>query len=325
MLNNKAMQTGIIKSKIVVIGATGRLGRIMRHQAARNGVSDRFIWQCRHNNQAGSGCWINWDPDAGAKPAARLASAIEHAAVGVPVCVLNLAGATPTGANLSTESMEISNVWLTKQIMAAATLTKAARIMFASSAAIYGRPETDQPPFEETAKISPLNAYGKSKGRMENWVRENTPHGINASLLRIGNVAGSDALLGQLINNTDAKPLKFMVDCFASGNGPRRSYIGPESLFHVLLALADCTTPLAQAINIASQPAVTMDALLDAWIEKRPKDLDYRFQPAPKQAIETVVLNTGVLQNTIGKRNKDCSAAEIVAQTIRHYFERSGL
>lgn len=322
MLDGGAMQADMIKSKIVVIGATGRLGGIMQHQAARNGVSGRFIWQSRHNNQAKSGCWINWDPDAGANPAARLASAIQRAATGLPVCVLNLAGATPARANLPAESMEISNVGLAKQIMNAATLAKVSRVMFASSAAVYGRPETGQPPFAETAKISPLNAYGKSKVRMENWVRKNTPSGISASLLRIGNVAGSDALLGQLIRNTDVKPLEFTVDRFASENGPRRSYIGPESLFDVLVALADCTTPLAQVINIASQPAVTMDALLDAWINQRPKDLNYRFQPAPEQAIETVVLNTGILRNSIGKGAKDCSAAEIVAQTIRHYFER---
>lgn len=315
------MSPVINKGRIAVIGATGRLGGILQYQARKNGLTERFIWQSRRSETEFSGCSIVWNPESGANPAERLANAIVTVTKGQPVTLLNLAGTTPSATKSCSKSMEASNAWLAAEIMKAAKLINSPRIMFASSAAVYGPMSNDQPAFFETAKPAPANIYGEIKSRMERWVISNTPDGINTCLLRIGNVAGADALLGQFTNGTMIPPAQLVIDRFASGSGPIRSYIGPETLFNVLLCLADNTSPLMPVINIASQPAVAMDALLDAWQKQRPSDFKYKFRPAPTQAIERVVLDTGHLQKFAGQHL--CSADDIVAETIRHYFERS--
>ncbi len=309
------------KGCIVVIGATGRLGQIFRLQAERRGVAGRFIWQSRNRpNLAQPGRWIFWDP-ALPDPAQNLATAIKGATQG-PISLLNLAGATPHHADHTPQDMQLANVDLVKQLIRAATILKPARMLFASSAAVYGRPAPAQSPFTETTPPAPLNAYGRSKVEMENWLRTNRPADVQTSILRIANVAGCDALLGQLTHRTGPEMVRFCIDQFASGHGPQRSYIGPASLFNVLIALMDAPRH-APIVNIASQPAMLMQDLLNAWADQRPDDLSQTFRPATPEAIETVALNTDLLQTLIGAQTIQSTPAEIVTQTIRHYLAKA--
>lgn len=307
---------------IVVIGATGRLGSILRYEACKNGVADRFIWQARYIKQhADSERWIYWDPNVGANPAERLADSIGQENNGQPVTLLNLAGATPTSNILTPDVMERANLWLAKQVLKSAELLNAYRVLFASTAAVYGRTSKEQTPFSESAQPAPLNTYAQSKLLMEQWINSANTQ-IQTCILRIGNVAGSDALLGKIINNMGNDPLRLTIDQFETGKGPVRSYIGPESLFRIIFELVDCTPTLPDIINIAAQPPVSMDALLDAWVCARPADFSYGFQKAAEQAIETVALNTDVLQKIIGEMGTKITAQTIISETIRHYFER---
>lgn len=64
------------------------------------------------------------------------------------------------------------------------------RLVFSSTAAVYGEPETI--PIEEDARLSPSNAYGESKllvERMLGWL--NRIHGLRYASLRYFNVAGA--------------------------------------------------------------------------------------------------------------------------------------
>jgi UDP-glucose 4-epimerase len=64
------------------------------------------------------------------------------------------------------------------------------RLVFSSTAACYGEPETT--PIAEDAKLAPTNAYGESKLMVEEMLRWfNRIHGLRYASLRYFNVAGA--------------------------------------------------------------------------------------------------------------------------------------
>lgn len=66
------------------------------------------------------------------------------------------------------------------------------RIVFSSTAAVYGEPETI--PVPESAPIRPLNPYGASKAMVEQVLQDvGRAHGLEYAILRYFNVAGADA------------------------------------------------------------------------------------------------------------------------------------
>ena len=76
-------------------------------------------------------------------------------------------------------------------------------IIFSSTAAVYGNaPHTDL--ISETTKLKPLNPYGESKARTEQYLLKQEAKDINYIILRYFNVAGADPKLrsGLISKNT---------------------------------------------------------------------------------------------------------------------------
>jgi UDP-glucose 4-epimerase len=70
------------------------------------------------------------------------------------------------------------------------------KVVFSSTAAVYGMPE--QIPIPESETTKPINAYGESKlmfERVLHWYRE--IHGLNYTCLRYFNAAGASATYGE--------------------------------------------------------------------------------------------------------------------------------
>ena len=83
-----------------------------------------------------------------------------------------------------------NNVACTINLLDAAVAADIPRIVFSSTAAVYGMPE--QVPIPETAPSAPINPYGESKWMVErllHWYRE--VHGITYQALRYFNAAGA--------------------------------------------------------------------------------------------------------------------------------------
>jgi UDP-glucose 4-epimerase len=94
------------------------------------------------------------------------------------------------------ESMKLPEIFFRNNTMATLTLLEAMlatghdRLVFSSTAACYGEPEST--PIREDARLEPTNPYGESKllvEKMLRWVNES--HGLRYASLRYFNVAGA--------------------------------------------------------------------------------------------------------------------------------------
>lgn len=250
--------------RILVMGATGRIGTILRAVWP----AGQGVWQARRALRGGVVCDPLSEPDA-------LASTAQGCDA-----VLCLAGVTPGAAARGADFDANSALALAAVRTGAAT---GARVLLASSAAVYGnRPGL----LGEETPPAPVSDYGRAKVAMERNAAElGARLGVAVTSLRIGNIAGSDAILGGW------RP-GFALDVFADGTTPRRSYIGPLTLARVLGDLAGATA-LPGVLNVAAPGAVAMGALLEA------AGLGWSPRPAPAGAIPAVELDTAALARLV--------------------------
>lgn len=238
---------------ILVMGAGSRIGRV-----ARVVWPDRVArWQSR-----GAGCDTCLDPLT--EP-----EALTMAARGCAT-ILCLAGVVPGAAGKMDDNRRLGLA-----AVRAGAAVGARQVLLASSAAVYGNQGRM---LTEDAPPEPLSDYGRSKVAME---REATALGQELGLavtsLRIGNIAGVDAILG-------AWRPGFALDRFPDGRTPERSYIGLETLAQTLLTLARFEH-LPPVLNLAQPGVIEMGVLLDA------AGLAWRARPAPDTAIPCIDLD----------------------------------
>ncbi|WP_254695228.1 NAD(P)-dependent oxidoreductase [Leisingera sp. NJS201] len=202
----------------VVLGATGRIGQLMQ-LAPPKGLHLRL--QARRPQdgpvQAG-GDWHILDPLADPQALARLAEGAE--------ALLCLAGPVP-GRGLAGAADMDDHIRLGEAAVRAGAAA-GCRVLLASSAAVYG---AQGGLLDEAAPLQPANAYGAAKAEMERRCAAlGAELGVPVCALRIGNIAGLDAILGGWREG-------FVLDRFADGSSPRRSYIEVQALAQVLAAL----------------------------------------------------------------------------------------
>jgi UDP-glucose 4-epimerase len=88
------------------------------------------------------------------------------------------------------------NVVGTLKVLEVARALKAERVVFASSAAVYGTPEAF--PISETQSLRPISPYGASKAASEHYLASfEANHGVEAASLRLFNVYGPRQTVNQ--------------------------------------------------------------------------------------------------------------------------------
>jgi UDP-glucose 4-epimerase len=105
--------------------------------------------------------------------------------------VLHLAALIEAGESMKDPGLYFrANTAATLSLLEALTATGTQNLVFSSTAAVYGEPEST--PILETARLSPTNPYGESKllvEQMLSWF--NRLHGLRYATLRYFNVAGA--------------------------------------------------------------------------------------------------------------------------------------
>ncbi len=278
-------------TSILLTGASGRVGRMLCAFWPDVAPDLALIPQYRRPGPPGA---LAWDPLDG--PGALITHIAETGRR--PAAIVALAGITPGPGRDLGLNRHIAEATLDAGLRAGVT-----RVLLASSSAVYGAGGI---PFTEDAPCAPVNAYGSAKLEMEAACAPWRARGLDICALRIGNVAGADALLLNVARTGPGDAV--VIDRFADGGGPVRSYIGPATLAAVLATLCRHPGPLPEALNIAAPDPVAMTALAQAagaHIETR---------PAPRGAHQRITLDCRRLAALHRFTPGDSTPAEMVRQ-----------
>ncbi|MEX5565677.1 NAD(P)-dependent oxidoreductase [Pseudophaeobacter sp. 1A16562] len=254
---------------ILVLGAAGRIGGLLRRDwPTLLPAGADLRWQARRR-PADYAAGEAWHILAPLEDPATLVRAAEGTDT-----ILCLAGVTPGHGGDLGDNARLAEVAIRAAQASTRVSDRKTRVLLASSAAVYG----NQPGvLSEEAPLTPANPYGVAKAEMEaQALRLGAEAGVAVTALRIGNIAGLDAILGGW------RP-GFQLDRFADGTTPRRSYIGVRMLAQVLAALVQ-HRGLPEVVNVAQPGPVAMGDLL------RAAGLDFSLRPAPDSAIPEVAL-----------------------------------
>lgn len=171
--------------KILVTGGAGFIGANLVHQLLSL-EGDVYVI-----DDLSTGDPENLDPRAGFR---KIDICDEEFLVAArafkPDTIVHLAAQPSVAAALKDpEKNNRINIEGTKNVIKAALENKVERLVFASTAAVYGNPE--ELPVKETHPLRPLNVYGESKLEGERLIEEALRgSGVDFAILRFANVYG---------------------------------------------------------------------------------------------------------------------------------------
>jgi len=112
--------------------------------------------------------------------------------------VIHMAASSLVGESVQfPEKYYENNVVAGRVLLEAMNATSVRKIVFSSTAAVYGEPERQ--PIVETDRLQPTNPYGETKLEFERELeRYRQGHGINYASLRYFNAAGASGRSGEL-------------------------------------------------------------------------------------------------------------------------------
>jgi UDP-glucose 4-epimerase len=224
--------------------------------------------------------------------------------------VICLAGITPARTAATAESLDL-NRKIALSVLRAARAAEVERVLLASSAAVYG---DMRGALSEERACYPLSSYGRAKLEMEQEAADLASRwGMSVTSLRIGNVAGADAILGGWRDGME-------IDTLPDGSTPRRSYIGPRTLARAMRAAA-FAAKLPPVLNIAAPGTVAMGDLLDA------AGLPWAPRPPLRAVIARVALSTDRLEKLMAFTPENSTPEGIVTEWRAHlaHARRPGL
>jgi UDP-arabinose 4-epimerase len=172
---------------ILVTGGAGYIGSHAAKALAKAGYLPVTYDNLGHGHRAA----VRWGPleEGDLLDPARLDAVLRKWR---PEAVLHFAGLISVG-----ESVENPGLYYQHNLVASLNLVQAmrahdiGRIVFSSTAAVYGTP--DIVPIPETAPMRPLNPYGASKAMVEAVLADfGRAHGVRSVALRYFNAAGAD-------------------------------------------------------------------------------------------------------------------------------------
>lgn len=263
-----------LEKTVLVTGAAGRIGGILRAVWGPKAA----LWQARAPRPG----FVGWDMLAEDWQGPDLRGAV----------ILHLAGST-SGPGVA------DTVPLAQAVLGLAARMGAGHVFLMSTAAVYG--PGDGAALTEDRPPAPLSPYGAVKVAMEG-LAQGLP---GVTCLRLGNVAGADALLGGAVPGVPSR----LDPVPGRPGGPERSYIGPQSLGHVLAGLCDLAgrgAALPPVINIAQPGSVLMADLLQA------AGLPWHYGPKNPKVVPRVVLDTARLESLLPLAPAD--AGQMVAE-----------
>ena len=251
-----------------------------------------------------------------------------------------------------------NNLGGTLALLEAMRVTGVSRMVFSSTAAVYGEPE--RTPIDETAPTRPTNPYGATKVAVDTALAEHARmHRIGAVSLRYFNVAGAQAgLAGQWLGERhdpethlipsilavalgthgndadggncawgDGTPVvRLFGDDYPTPDGTCvRDYIHVTDLARAhMLALAACVRGEHQIYNLGSGAGFSNLEVLSACREVTGRDIPSQFAPRRPGDPAVLVASSDRIHAELGWHAEQ-GLAEMVADAWQFTMERAAL
>ena len=279
-----------------LLGANGKLGAILACFAKRSGLG----WRTQSRTELTDLQWSGAFDD----PAA-------DSVFVQGVTLINMIGYTGPDEEL----LHDINIRFVKDLLVKAADTGVAHVVLASSAAVYGA--GDDTPFDENHSLKPITPYGVSKSKMEDIAHRLSATSTSPAItiLRIGNIAGADAL-SAAANCQVRGGTPMPLHRFPDGTAALRSYIGPRDLFDVVCALSEPHNGPLRTINVAQPQPVSLDDMLRAYKTHHIPQLTWVDMPAPDSIPHRVTLSTDKVQSFVNSEEYDEPADAMVQQMV---------
>jgi UDP-glucose 4-epimerase len=176
---------------------------------------------------------------------ARLTAAVH------PEVILHLAAHIDARRSVDEPAFDARvNVAGTAAILEAARRTGARRVVLASTAAVYGKP--DRLPTPEAAELRPINPYGASKAAAESYLALfSRLHGISTLALRMSNVYGPR-------QNPHGEAGVIAIFCSAAAEGREVTFFGDGTQTRDFVYVEDVVQGFAAAGRSDQQGAINL-------------------------------------------------------------------
>jgi UDP-glucose 4-epimerase len=209
------------------------------------------------------------------------------------------------------------------------------RLVFSSTAAVYGAPE--KVPIRENAPARPVSPYGASKLAFESAMGWYAAHGLRSVSLRYFNVAGASERYGErhdpethLIPNVllaahGGPELTIFGDDYPTADGTAiRDYIHVLDLAEAHIAALDLTTgmePSGEVCNLGSGSGFSVKQVLDAAREVVGRPIPHQYGPRRAGDPPILIASNEKAREVLGWEPRRDSLTEMIGSAW-HLVER---
>lgn len=315
------------KGSVLVTGGAGYIGSHTAKALAEAGWTP-VVYDSLSNGYSES---VQWGPmvHGDVRDSLRLRDALlEHDCR----AVIHFAGLIEVGRSVVRPDMFFDhNTFGTAALLQAMRDSHAKRVIFSSTAAVYGTPANGAQPIKESDPRSPINPYGDSKLAAERMIAASArAFGLTGVALRYFNACGADpqgrigeahwpethlmplaleAALGV------GKPLTVFGDDFDTPDGScLRDYIHVEDLAaaHVAALEADLAVGSYDAFNVGTGRGFSVFEILQAVEAAAGHPVPRSIGPRREGDPAVLVADSSRLQNELGWKPRWTDPVEIV-------------
>jgi UDP-glucose 4-epimerase len=319
--------------KILVTGGAGYIGSITAHHLLKRGFEVVVVDDLSRGHRE------NVAPER--LHVVRLQDTDGVAALlkGVDA-VVHFAAYSAVGESMREPELYFSNnVGGTASLLEAMARNGVRRLVFSSTAAVYGNPE--KMPIPEDARIAPVNPYGESKAVVEKILRElDRYRGLRSVPLRYFNACGAEpgAGLGEAHNPethlipllfravATGEPVQIFGNDYATPDGTCiRDYIHVSDLATAHLAALDhlLAGGASAAFNVGTGAGLTVLEVLRAVEKVTGKSVPHKIAPRREGDPTELVADSTKLRKALGWEPRHSGIEDIVRDAWDYYQLKS--
>jgi nucleoside-diphosphate-sugar epimerase len=256
----------------------------------------------------------------------RDTEAVQRACKGVEVVLHHAAIASVPHSVREPELTHEVNATGTLNVLSGARAAGVRRVVFASSAAIYGDLATS--PKVESLPARPVSPYGVQKLSAELYCRiYPSLYGVETVALRYFNIFGP----GQDPATDNAAVIPQFISAILSGGSPTvygdgeqtRDFLFVRNVVEINLLAATVPAANGAVLNVGSGVATSLNQLLAELQRTTEQDINATYQPERIGDIRESVADIGLLRATLGY-TPTISFADGLARTVAAYRQEIG-